>query len=108
MHYILINFIVRFYWIINHFHYRKWTDFIETAWEKRKETLLANLEESGKALISVLHQKLEESMTENMKIQERKIQDKLGECHGMKGISSVAFSQNNSFSKCSIRATIYT
>lgn len=58
---------------------------IETTWEKRKETLLADL-----------HQKLEESMTENMKIQERKNQNKLGECNGMKGISSVAFSQNNS------------
>ena len=69
--------------------------------------MLANLEESGKALISVLHQKLEESMTENMKIQERKIQDKLGECHGMKGISTVAFSQNNSVNKCSVRATTY-
>ena len=58
---------------------------IETTWEKRKETLLADL-----------HQKLEESMTKNMKIQERKNQNKLGECNGMKGISSVAFSQNNS------------
>ena len=92
VHYILINFIVGFDWIINHFNYRKWTDLIETTWEKRKETLLADLKESGK----VLHQKLEESMTENMKIQERKIQNKLGECNGMKGISSVAFSQNNS------------
>lgn len=80
---------------------------IETAWEKRKETLLADLEESGKVLINVLHQKLEASMTENMKIQERKIQDKLGECHGIKGISNVTFSQNNSFSECSVRATIY-
>ena len=62
---------------------------IETAWEKRKETLLSDLEESGKALISVLHQKLEESMTENMKIHERKIQYKLGEWHGIKGISGV-------------------
>ena len=100
VHYILINFIVGFYLIIHHFHYRKWTDFIETAWEKRKDTLLADLEESGKVLINVLHQKLEESMTEN-------IQNKLGKCHGMEGISSVTFSQNYSFSECSVRAAIY-
>ena len=80
---------------------------IETAWEKRKETLLADLEKSGNYLKNVLHQKLKESMTETMKMQERKIEDKLGECHRMKGISSIALSQNNSFSEFSVRTTIY-
>ena len=68
--------------------FRKWTDLIEIAWEKRKETLLADLEKSGKSLTDALHKELNKTMAENVNMQNQKIQDQLGECRRMKGISS--------------------
>lgn len=70
--------------------FRKWTDLIEIAWEKRKETLLADLEKSGKSLTDALHRELNKTMAENGNMQNQKIQDQLGECQRMKGISSFA------------------